>query len=263
VAVNGGYRVSGRWPFASGCQHSDWLVSGCRVFDADAPRLDRAGSQELLHCYLPAERCRILDTWTTTGLRGTGSHDVVADDVFVPAEHTFNVFTSPILRDGPLYASPILLIAKHVGVPLGIARAAIEATIALAETKTTVGGSGLRDEVDAQMTIARADALVGSARGFVFDVVGEIWDSLTRGVPLSPRQRARFRLCLATATEQCVEVVDLMYRTGGGSSVYATNPLDRSLRDIHTVRQHYTVSSKILEAAGRVLLDLEPNAPGF
>jgi alkylation response protein AidB-like acyl-CoA dehydrogenase len=263
VAVDGGFRISGRWSFASGCQHSAWLVSGCRVFDGDAPRLDGAGKPAIVHCYLPADRCQILDTWTTTGLRGSGSHDYVVEDVFVPSEHTFDVFTSPIERDGPLYALRMIFVANIVGVPLGIARAAIEAAIALAETKTTVVGNGLRDEVNAQMMVARAEGLVGSARGFVFDVMGEIWDALRRGDPLTPRQRARFRLCLVTATEQCVEAVDLMYRIGGGSSLYATNPLDRHLRDIHTVQQHQVLSAKIIEAAGRVLLDLEPNVHGF
>jgi alkylation response protein AidB-like acyl-CoA dehydrogenase len=97
----------------------------------------------------------------------------------------------------------------------------------------------------------------------VFDVLGDLWETLTQGNQPSSRQRARFRLCLATASEQCVEAVDLLYRTGGGSSVYATSPLDRYLRDIHTIHQHTTISPKVYEVTGRMLLGLEPNVYGF
>jgi alkylation response protein AidB-like acyl-CoA dehydrogenase len=233
------------------------------VFEGDRPRLDRRGVPETRLCYVPAERCSIVDTWTTTGLRASGSHDYVVDDAFVPAEQTFNPLTSPILRDGPLYAMRTMYMANIVGVPLGIARAAVGALIDLAGTKATQAGTGLRDEVLVQAAVARAEGPVGSARGFVFDVMGNLWDTLSQGEPLSPRQRARYRLCLASASEMCVEAVELMYRAGGGASLYATNPLDRYLRDIRTLHQHIVFSPKVFEVAGRVLLGLQPNAPGF
>src|SRR5687768_837921 len=90
VAVPGGFRVSGRWRFGSGCRHATWMVANCVVFDGDAPRQAPRGGPDLRMCFLPAASCEVIDTWTTTGLRGSGSHDYAATDVFVPEERTFN-----------------------------------------------------------------------------------------------------------------------------------------------------------------------------
>jgi alkylation response protein AidB-like acyl-CoA dehydrogenase len=263
VAVDGGFRVSGRWPFSSGCQHSTYLVGNCLLFDDGKQRFQEDGTPDSRLCFLPAERCQILDTWTTTGLRGSGSHDFAAEDVFVPDEQTFNVRTSPIRREGPLYALPFLFIVNGAGVPLGIARAAIDALTELASGKQTLAGTGLRNEAWVQTAVARADTLLGGARGYLFDVLGDVWETLVQGDPLSLRQRARFRLALANTSTMCVEAVDLMYQAAGGSSVYATSPLDRMFRDAHTVHQHITNSPKVYEVAGQMLLGLEPSQPGF
>jgi alkylation response protein AidB-like acyl-CoA dehydrogenase len=214
-------------------------------------------------CYVAPANVQILDTWTTTGLRGSGSNDFTIDDVFVPAERTFNTQTSPFERDTPLYRLRNLFVINGVGVQLGVGRAAIDALIALANTKVTIRGGGLRDESYVQMAVAKADGLVGGARGYVFDVLGDVWDTLVRGDDLTPQQRARFRLSLATACQMCVEAVDLMYQAGGGSSLYATSPLDRMFRDIHTINQHITHQPKVWEMAGRMLLGLDPGLPGW
>jgi indole-3-acetate monooxygenase len=263
LVAAGGYRVSGRWQFSSGCQHSTYLVGNCFVFDDVGQRLLEDGTPESRLCYLPAARCEIVDTWTTTGLRGSGSHDFTAEDVFVPVEQTFNTRTSPILRDGPLYAFPLMFIVNGAGVPLGTARAAIDALVDLAAAKQTLAGTGLRDEAWVRTAVARADTLLGGARGYVFDAVGDFWHALTKGDTPSLPQRARFRLALAGASQLCVEAVDLMYQAAGGSSVYATNPLDRLFRDAHTVHQHITNSPKVFEVAGQMLLGLDPGLPGW
>ncbi len=264
VLTKGGYRVGGRWVFSSGCQHSTYLVANCFVFeDDDSQRFLEDGKPESLLCYLPAEHCEILDTWTTTGLRGSGSHDFAAEDVFVPAEQTFNPWTSPIQREGPLYAFPFMFIVNGAGVPLGTARAAIDALVELATEKQILGGTGLRDEAWARTAVARAEVLLGGARGYVSDALGDFWETLLKGDTPSLRQRARFRLTLAGTSELCVEAVDLMYQAAGGSSVYATNPLDRLFRDAHTVHQHITNSPKVFEVAGQMLFGLDPGLPGW
>lgn len=263
LAHNGGFLVSGRWGFGSGCQHSTWMVSNCVVYDGEAPRLGEGGVPETRLCYLPMADCTVVDTWTTTGLRGSGSHDYTAEDVFVPAERTFNQFTSPVLRPEPLYGLRTLYTANGIAVPLGIARAAVEAFLELAEGKVTRRGTGLRDEAFIQTAVARADALVHAARAYVYDVMGQVWETLLRGDELSPALRARFRLCLAAACKLCVEAVDVMYEAGGGSSPYAAGPLDRLLRDVHTAQQHMMFSPKVYEATGRLLLGLEPGLPGY
>lgn len=267
VVTDGGYRVGGRWVFSSGCQHSTYLVANCFVFDEDGgQRFLEDGEPESRLCFLPAERCEILDTWTTTGLRGSGSHDFAAEDVFVPAEQTFSLFSPgslPIRREGPLYAFPFMFIVNGAGVPLGTARAAIDAFVELASGKRLLGGTGLRDEAWARSAVARAELLVGGARGYVFDALGDFWETLLKGDTPTLRQRARFRLTLAGTSALCVEAVDLMYQAAGGSSVYATNPLDRLFRDAHTVHQHITSSPKVFEVAGQMLLGLEPGLPGW
>ena len=134
--VAGGYRVSGRFPFVSGCQHCDWAWLGCVVVENGVPRADENGVPETRQCLLPMSHCEILDTWHTTGLRGTGSNDVVVRDVFVEEARSFS-FQDPNLvkRPGPLYAFPFMFMAKGSAPALGIARRAIDALIESAATK--------------------------------------------------------------------------------------------------------------------------------
>ena len=263
MVVPGGYRLTGRWPFSSGCQHSTYLTASGQVYEDGAPRLLPDGTPETRLCIMPADRCQIVDTWTTTGLRGSGSNDFTVEDVFVPAEHTFSPRTSPILREEPLYAFPFTFIVNGAGVPLGTARAAIDALVELASGKQTLAGAGLRNEAWVQTAVGRADVLLGAARGYVYDAVGDFWQTILKGDAPSLRQRARFRLALAGSSDLCVQAVDLMYQAAGGTSVYAPHPLDRLFRDIHTINQHITNSPKVFETAGKMLLGLEPEVPGW
>ena len=263
VAVEGGYRISGRWPFGSGCQHATWLSSGCLVFDGDAPRLTAEGHPATMQCFLPAADVQIIDTWTTTGLRGSGSHDYTIEDCFVPEARTFDFFTSPIYEPGPLYQFRRMFLLNHAAVALGIARAAIDALVALAAAKKLSASAALRDEAYVQTAVARAETLVGSARGYVFAVIEEIWETLVAGGLPDAGQLARFRLAIVHSHTAAVEAVDTMYHVAGGSALYAGHPLDRMLRDIHTINQHTIVSPKTYETAGRLLLGLDAGTPFF
>jgi alkylation response protein AidB-like acyl-CoA dehydrogenase len=263
VVVDGGYRVSGRWKFGSGIQHADWVNSGCVVYDGDTPRLDAAGRPETCLCFLPPAACEIIDTWTTTGLRGSGSHDYVIHDAFVPAERVLSLATSPVRRPGTLYAYRRMFIFNHAAVALGIARASIDALIDLASAKTTGDRTTLRDEAYVQAAVARAETITGSARGYAMEVVRHIWDTLEAGGELSPADQARFRLAITHAHAAALETVDLVYRIGGGSSVYADSRLDRCLRDIHTISGHSVTSPKTYETAGRILLGLDSGTALF
>jgi alkylation response protein AidB-like acyl-CoA dehydrogenase len=263
VVVPGGYRVSGRWTFGSCCQHSEWLFSGCVVIEDGNPRRLPDGSADVRLCYLPGTAIEVIDTWTSTGLRGTGSHDYSAADVFVPAEHTFDVLRSPILRPEPLYGVRNMYLSNLAGIPLGVARAAIDSVLELVEGKQTRIGTGLRDEPLTHLSVARAEALLGGARAFVFDVLEDIWSTLTSSKMVSARQQALYRLAICHAYEAGVEAVTLMFKTASGTALYATHPLDRWFRDIHTASQHFVVSAKIAEAAGRVMVGLRPGVPSF
>ena len=265
VKTRNGFIVNGRWPFASGCQHAAWMIGHFIIFDGDSPRLQSDGLPETRFGFLPADQCEIIDTWTTTGLRGSGSHDWTVKDRFIPEARTFNLFAPTLYRKGPLYTLPNLLLYKAAGVVLGIARGAIDDFVALAQHKPltfkspSVGKSMLRDETYAQSTAAQAEAMVSSARGFVFEAVGDMWNTLLAGDFPSNEQRARARLAMVHASTVCTQAVELIYKANGGSSVYSGNPFDRRLRDIQAVNQHAVFSLKTWEVTGRVLLGLEPN----
>ncbi len=262
--VKGGYRVSGRWPFSSGCQHSAWLVGGCLVYDGDQPRLRPNGVPETRQCYLPAEAVSILDTWYTTGLRGSGSHDFTVIDCFVPEEQTFSYQELKFYRSGTLYRFPMNILFKAGGVPLGVARAARDALIEAGHRPSrlmAVGGKAatprtLRDEEFVQDAVGRAAATLGAARAYLFSTIGDMWETLEAGREVSLRQRVDFQLVHTQVFAMCTEAVELIYKARGGSAVYTGNVLDRCLRDIVTMNQHVVNSLRVYATGGRLLLGL-------
>ncbi len=265
VKTKDGFMVNGRWPFGSGCQHATWLIGHFMVFDGDSPRLLPNGLPESRFGFVPASEAEIIDTWTSNGLRGSGSHDWTVKDRFIPEERTFNLAAPTIYRQGPLYALPNLLLYKVSTVALGIARGAIDDFVALASNKPltfkspSAAKAMLRDEAWVQSAVAQAEALVSSARGFVFEAFGDLWNTLAAGDRPSLKQRARGRLAMVHTSAACLQAVELLYKANGGSSVYAGNPFDRRLRDMQTANQHTVVSLKTWEVAGRVLLGLPHN----
>jgi alkylation response protein AidB-like acyl-CoA dehydrogenase len=264
----GGYRVSGRFPFVSGCHHCEWAWLGCVVIEGGAPRVDDNGVPVTRQCFVRLSQCEILDTWHTTGLRGTGSNDVVVRDEFVPEECTFS-FQDPqlIKRPGALYAFPFLFIAKGAAPALGIARHAIDVLVGGAAEKParryTLGErveapKKLRDDVYVQEAVGRAETLLAAARAYFFDVMGDLWATLLDGRQPSERQLALFTSAYPHIVGVCVDVVQLVYKTAGGTAVYQKGPLDRCLRDVLTMNQHVVGTLRTYEMAGRLLLGLEP-----
>jgi indole-3-acetate monooxygenase len=266
--VDGGYRINGKWPFVSGCTHCDWLIFSCNVIENGAPRTMSNGMPERRFCFVPGDQIQVLDTWYTTGLRGSGSHDVAIENVFVPAERTYS-FPSPPRRKGPLYAYPLMFAYNLPGVTLGIARAAIDCFIEIAPRKqvtmSMLTGKPvmLRDETYAQNAAARAEALVGSARDYLLARIDEIWQTLLAGAQPTPRQRALYRIAIAHAHTVSIEAVEGLFKAYGGGAVYASSPFDRCLRDLLTINQHTMNSLKIYETAGRVLLGFDLRDPLF
>jgi indole-3-acetate monooxygenase len=266
--VRGGYRVNGRFPFVSGCHHCEWLWLGCVVMEDDVPRADGSGVPETRLCFVKLSQSEILDAWHTTGLRGTGSNDVVVRDVFVPEEQTFS-FQDPALikRPGALYAFPFMFVAKGPAAALGIARHAIDALIESAASKParryTLGDrleppKVLRDDVFVQEAVGRAETLLTSGRAYLFDVMGDLWTTLVNGGQPSDTQLARFTTAHAHVIGVCVDVVQLVYKAAGGAAVYEKGPFDRCLRDVLTMNQHVAGTLRTYEMAGRLMLGLEP-----
>ena len=265
VRIDGGYRVSGRWPFVSGCQHCESLGFICRVVDKSGKTFVRdGGAPEMRLVFVAQSAGQVLDTWYSTGLRGSGSHDFELKDVFVPEAHTTSFPDFQSHRPGPLYAYPLMFFYLFPAVALGVARAAIDAFVEIANrreiTVAALGGQRvlLRTASYAQATISRAEGLVRSSRSHVHEVMREIWATLVRGEPLSAQLRASYAIAVTNAHRSCSKAVDLLYKANGGSSVYARGPLDRCLRDIHTMSQHHLASVTMDEKAGQVLLGLEP-----
>ncbi len=266
--VPDGYRVNGRFPFLSGCQHSEWAWLGCIVSDDGGVRVDANGVPETRQCFVRLSQCEIVDTWHTTGLRGTGSNDVVVRDVFVAIERSFS-FQDPelIKRSGPLYAFPFMFAAKGAAPALGIARAAIDSfveSVAGKPARRYTLGDGIeapkavRDDSFVQGAVGQAETLLAAARAYYFDVMGDLWNTLVDGGEPSDRQVALFTSAYTHVVGACVDVVQLIYKAAGGTAVYQKGPLDRCLRDVLTMNQHVIGTLRTYEMSGRLLLGLEP-----
>jgi indole-3-acetate monooxygenase len=259
-----GYVVNGRWQFGSGSTHADVIAGGCFVVDSDGhmkPPMHPGFPGEFRVMLMPAADVTVLDTWYTTGLAGSGSHDFVAENVFVPAEHTFDLLAPP-RRAGPLYAVNYLFFTDMAAVPIGAAQGAIDNFVELATTKVVIPPVTLmREEARAQQAIADAEALVGSGRAWAIDVLGEIWETLLAGDLPDDQLRARLRLSIMHACRSARQAVERLYDAAGSSAIYASNPLDRAMRDQLTISAHWIASTRNLEPAGRVRLGLPADVP--
>lgn len=246
--VEGGYRVSGRWSFASGSSHCTWLCGGAAIEGA-APRL----------MLFPAAEVEILDTWHVSGLAGTGSNDLQVTDVFVPAGRTVSLTGDRPRQGGQLYKFPVFgfLALGIAAVALGTARGAVDDLLELAGGKTPTGSRRkLAERPHTQASLAMAEANLAGARHFLRHAVGQSWAAAATG-ELNLGHRARLRLAATHATHASASVVDVMYGLGGGSSIYLKSTLQRRFRDVHAATQHMMVGQPTYELAGRALLGLE------
>jgi indole-3-acetate monooxygenase len=262
TVVDGGYRVTGQWPLASGCQHSNWIVGGCRILDGDQPRLSPDGAAITRILFFPAKECEILDTWHSIGLRGTGSHDFAVADVFVPATHSLS-FREPPVEPGPLYALPTIAMfsAGLAAVPLGIARHAIDILTALAGTKiASRSRQSIRDDAILQANLGRAEALVRSGRAYVYEALGEAWEVVNAGQTLTLAQRAALWLAGTHAANTAKEAAELMFSAGGSASPYTGSGLERCVRDIYAAAQHIILTAANYQMVGQAFLGADMRA---
>ena len=265
VRSNGGVRVTGRWAFASGVTHSDWLWAGCVVMENGQPRMTPSGP-EVVHVCMPVREVEIHDTWHVSGLCGTGSNDVSVADVYVPEHRIFALLDPSGHRPEPLYRMPPiqLFVSQVACVSLGIARGALDELYELAQTKmpslyTTV----LADRPVAQIEIARAEAALGGARALLFDMVRDMWETARAGQTCTSRQLALARLAALEAAETAATVTRTANTLAGGSSIYRKSSLQRHARDAEAITHHFTVAPHTWEEAGRVLLGRQPTAAMF
>jgi indole-3-acetate monooxygenase len=208
IAVPGGYRVSGRWDFASGCRHASWMGAHGTVVEPDGSlRLNKFGRPTIRTWLFPAEQATLLDNWNPIGLRGTASESYAVKDLFVPEEFTGTREDPTLRRDrGKLYAFPqqTLYSVGIASVALGIARGMLEAFIDLALRKTPRGTGRLADNAVVQAEIARAEAKLGSARAYLVDTVRDIYERADDIAPIDTGERARARLAGSHAISSAV-----------------------------------------------------------
>jgi alkylation response protein AidB-like acyl-CoA dehydrogenase len=260
TAANGGYRVSGALRFASGIHQSTWLVAGGFVFEEGKPRLGPGGAPRIVGAFFPSSEARVLDTWRPTGMAGTGSHDAQLEDVFVPAEFTFDFLASGARPLDPLGALPLFsrLGATLSAVALGIARRACEELVALAQTKVALmAGRPLRDTPRIQIDTARAAGLVDAGRAHLASVAGRIFARIAAGAAPTQDDQVRLRLSYLSATEHAAQAVDLMRNAAGMNAVVSGHALERCWRDVHAVTQHLAVSNAHYERVGKALLGVD------
>jgi indole-3-acetate monooxygenase len=262
VVVDGGYRVTGRWPLGSGSQHSGWIVGGCRILDGDQPRLLPNGTPLMRVLFFRAADCEILDTWHSIGLRGTGSHDYTVTDVFVPAARSLSLREPPV-EPGPLYAMPTIAVSAPAlaAVGLGIARHAIDLLLELAQTKiASRSRQSLREDVTMQASLGQAEAVLRSGRAFLYETLEEGWKVANAGQPLSVSQRALLWLASTHAVTSAKQATELMFSAGGSASPYTSGGLERCLRDVHAVGQHLTLTPPNYQMAGQAFLNFDMRA---
>ncbi|MBM7117201.1 acyl-CoA dehydrogenase family protein [Archangium primigenium] len=259
--VEGGYRVTGRWSWASGSQNCRWLTGGVVVTQGGAPRMIREGVPETRLVCFPIEDATLHDTWFASGLCGTGSGDMEVRDIFVPAERTFSMIAERPRVDHPLYAFPAfgLLGVGLPAVALGIARRAVDELTALAQQKKTpLTGRPIAARGAVQEAVAEAEGTLRAARALLMETVNATYAAGERR-EVTLRHRAELRLSYTHATRSAARVVDRMYEAAGGASVYRASPLQRCFRDIHVATQHAMVAPATLETIGAVLLGVEAN----
>jgi indole-3-acetate monooxygenase len=249
VREGSGYRVSGRWPFASGCELAGWRMGGVMVQgDSAVPSLRSV--------LFRASETRVIDTWDTSGLRGTGSHDLVALEVLVPSERTLSLAAGPRgSRSGALALPFFGVLASGVAaVAIGIARGAVDDVTELAKAKQPLGAKrSIAHREHVQLAVAQAEAKVRSARAFLHSALTDV--SIQGETSL--RSRALVRVAACHASRTAAEAVDLAYHAAGATSVYSKSPLQRRFRDVHVATQHVMVGPTAETLAGRVLLDVE------
>jgi alkylation response protein AidB-like acyl-CoA dehydrogenase len=251
IPVEGGFRVTGRWPFGSAGLHAGWISGGCFV--------ENQTDRTVMTAFFPASAVEILDTWHVAGLRGTGSNDFAVEDVFVPTRRTACLQIQEPRTDDPLYRFPPfgLLALGIAAVALGIGQGAIDDLRALASGKVPTGSRRrLAERPAIQEAVARAEAMVGAAESFLMTEVENAWRRAQEG-HIDVTTRSRVRLACTHAVDQATQAVDLMYRAGGGTSIYESCRLQQRFRDIHTATQHMMVAQPTWEVVGRVLLDVE------
>ena len=263
-----GYRVSGKWSFASGSRHATMLGAHCKIVEADGSQRRRAdGSIADRTALIPRSKARIIDDWHVTGLKGTGSDSYEVKDLFVADEETIDRDDMQTVHEkGPLYRLPTTIIyaGAFAGVMLGVTRGTLADLRTLAMTKTQRGAAtSMRDSPVFQSELARMEARWRAARALLHTTLNALWRDIVAGHPLSLEHQINLRLASTFAINEGVDIVAEAYRNAGSSAIFLKNPFEQRLRDAHSVSQQVQGRPTHFITVGRHLLDLPPDTDMF
>ena len=269
VAVDGGYRVTGSWPFASGGRQANWLGAHVPLCDPDGTPLEEEGQPLVRTMLFPAENATLTDNWHVVGLRATGSDDYAVEGLFVPHERSFDMEGEPDpSQSGVLYRFPITLVyaAGFAGVAFGLARAMLDALIDLAISKVPQKKKAtLRDSAVVQMQVAQAEAKLRSATTYLWRTLEEIEEQAASSDSrrITTEQRMRLRLAATYGIHQAAEVADIAYLAAGSTAIFENGKFERRFRDIHAVTQQIQARQSQYETVGQYLLGVTDNPANY
>src|SRR5262249_28087949 len=259
-----GWRFSGKATYASGSAHATYLMAAAIVLHDGAPQFVDGFPTLRAGCF-PANQARILNTWSTAGMRATGSNDCVFENVFVAEEFTFDWLNArSTWQNGPFanIPLPLQMIGALASVILGTARHALDALNEIARSKVPVASRGLlRERPIAQIQFAQAEGLLRAARAYFYACNDEIWRRGEAGESFSLEDHAQARLAVLTAGKLALQAVDLVADAAGMNAALTSSPIERCRRDVHTASQHVLMNTARFEVVGRVLFGLDPGSP--
>lgn len=249
-----GYLLHGRWAFASGIRHADWINLGALVADdrGEGPPPHRMFT-------LPTTKAHIHDNWDVIGLQGTGSCDVSVENAFVPASMSYDLLHDAPKRGGPLYrlGIPAFFANEHAAFAFGVARRALDTIVAMSkESRRGIPPTRLVERGTFQKAVGECDLKLRAARALVMELNERAWETVVAGVTPDLQLQTALRSSGAYATAIAVDIITQAYHYAGGSAVYASHILQRCLRDIHTATQHLMVSDSAYEQHGKLVLGL-------
>jgi alkylation response protein AidB-like acyl-CoA dehydrogenase len=259
--VPGGFRVTGRQPFSTGCKHASWVAAHAQIIENGEVR-QRKGRPEARYCLVPVGQVELIDTWHTRGMRGTGTHSFEVRDIFVPEERTVFPWDAPLITPGPRYKIPITLgfAAGDGMVALGLARSCLDAFFEVAGSKAPRNMQGLlRDQSITQFAVGEAEAALRSGRAFLMEAARDIWNEAisTEASTLSLDRRTTLRVAATHAIRLAAQIVETLYTDCGATVVFESHPIQRLFQDMHVITQHSQGRRAHYELVGRHTLGLQ------
>lgn len=254
--VDGGYRVNGRWGFGSGSMCADIIGAGIRV-EGETGGLPRMA-------WMPPERVTIDETWNTMGMLGTGSHDLVVENVVVP-EHYTAIRGAPPTVDCPSYRYPSMAMAAQVlaVVGLGVAREAIDEVVSIASKKNSITGApSMAERPGFQIALAQMEAQLRSARAWFYEETDRVWDKAVAAEEITVKDQGLLRLASTQAAKAGADVARRAFELAGTTGIFAGHPLQRYLNDALVVAQHAFMNDGTWQSGGQALLGMQ-TPPGY